>query len=281
MNYLRTFLLLFFVSFPLYITGQNIYFVADTTTGCDSLRVKFYFFNTTLPDTVTTVSWDFGNGEISSGKSDQETVYYLPGSYSVSIVINNNSTFSRSDYIRIYPSPDPIFTYSDSLELGSYTIVFDSPEQAVDTISYSWLWEFGDEETASTHSVIHTFPSSGTYMTTLIITNEAGCSSVSSREIKVNDILKWNNVFTPNYDNRNDNFVVLSNGVTVYSIKIYSRSGIQVYRAESPTIIWDGRNQSGQELPPGVYFFTIKSLDNSGFPEQSGFVLLFREKEKL
>jgi len=281
MNYLRTFLLLFFISFQFYVAGQNVYFVADTTTGCDSLRVKFYFFNATFPDTITTISWDFGNGETSMGKTDQEVLYNSSGSYSVSIVINNNSIFSRSDYIRIYPSPDPIFTYSDSLELGSYTIVFDSHEQTVDTISYSWLWEFGDEETANTQSPIHTFPSNGTYLTALTITNEAGCTSFSSREINVKDILKWNNVFTPNWDNRNDNFVVLSNGITVYSIKIYSRSGIQVYRAESPTIIWDGRNQSGQELPSGVYFFTIKSLDDSGLPEQSGFVHLFREKQKL
>ncbi len=279
MNYLRTFLLLLFLWFPFYITGQNVYFVADTTTGCDSLRVKFYFFNSSFPDTVTTIAWDFGNGEISTGKSDQEVLYSSPGSYSVSIVINNNTSFSRPDYIRIYPSPDPIFTYSDSLELGSYTILFNSPEQTADTFSYTWLWEFGDEETANTHSIIHTFPSSGTYITALTITNQAGCSSVSSREIEVRDMLKWNNVFTPNYDNRNDNFVVLSNGVTVYSIRIYSRSGIQVFRAESPAIIWDGRNQSGQELPSGVYFFTLKSLDDSGLSEQSGFVQLFREKE--
>jgi gliding motility-associated-like protein len=278
MNYLKIFLLQLFLSFPFYVTGQNVYFVADTTAGCDSLRVKFYFFNTSFPDTVTTIEWDFGNGEIATGKSDQEVLYSSPGSYFVSIVINNNTTFSRPDYIRIYPSPDPVFTYSDSLELGSYTILFDSPEQAIDTISYLWFWEFGDGETANNQSVIHTFQSSGTYNTALTITNEAGCSAVSSRDIEVKDILKWNNVFTPNYDNRNDNFVVLSNGVTVYSIRIYSRSGIQVYRAESPTIIWDGRNQSGQELPPDVYFFTIKSLDDSGLPEQSGFVHLFRDK---
>jgi gliding motility-associated-like protein len=281
MKYLRTFLLLLFLSFPFYVAGQNVYFVADTTTGCDSLRVKFYFFNTSFPDTVTTIAWDFGNGEISTGKSDQEVKYNSPGSYSVSIVINNNTTFNRSDYIRIYPSPDPIFTFSDSLELGSYTMAFKSPDQSVDTISYSWFWEFGDEETANTESAIHTYPSNGIYLTSLTITNEAGCSSVSSHEIEVRDVLKWNNVFTPNYDGMNDNFEVLSNGVTVYSIRIYSRSGIQVYRAESPTIIWDGRNQSGQELPPGIYFFTIKSLDDSGLPEQSGFVHLYREKEKL
>jgi len=280
MNYLRTFLVLVFLNFPFYITGQNVYFLADTTTGCDSLRVLFQFINTTSPDTVTTINWDFGNGVLSTGKSDQTVVYDSPGLYSVSLVINNNTIFRRHNYIKVYNSPDPGFTYSDSLELGSYTIVFRAVDQSVDTIRYSWLWEFGDEETADTRSVIHTFPASGIYATALTIISEPGCSASSSREIEVTDVLKWPNVFTPNYDNRNDNFVVLSNGVTVYSIKIYSRSGIQVYRAESPTIIWDGRNQSGQELPPDIYFFTIKSLDDSQSREQSGFVHLYKEKGK-
>jgi len=280
MNHLRTFLLLFFISFPFYTNGQIGYFYADTTTGCDSLRVRFILNVASLDlDTITTIFWDFGNGENSTGKSDQEVVYNYPGSFSVSILINNNTSFSRTDYIRILPSPDPNFTYSDSLELGTYTIAFESPEQAVDTISYSWFWDFGDEVTANTRSVIHTFPSSGTFLTGLTVINETGCSAHSSMEIEIKDLLKWPNVFTPNYDNRNDNFVILSNGVTVYSIKIYSITGIQVYRAESPTIIWDGRNQSGQELPPGVYFFTIKSLDDTGIPEQSGFVNLFRGKD--
>lgn len=280
MNYLRTFLLIGFLHFPLYISGQNVYFVADTTTGCDSLRVPFHFFNTTFPDTISTVDWDFGNGVTATGKSDQEVLYNVPGQYSVSLLINNNPVFTRQNYIKIYPSPDPRFIFSDSLELGSFTIMFRNVNQSVDTINYSWLWQFGDGETTYTRSVIHTFPASGTYTAGLTVTSEPGCSAGSVAAIEVLDVLKWPNVFTPNDDNMNDNFVVLSNGVTVYSIRIYSRSGIQVYRAESPTIIWDGRNQSGQELPPDIYFFTLKSVDDTGMPEQSGFVHLFREKGK-
>jgi gliding motility-associated-like protein len=279
MNYLRTFLLFLYFQFPLYISGQNVSFLADTTAGCDSLRVNFQFINTT--DTVSTVTWYFGNGDTASGKSDQEVLYNIAGMYTVSMVINNNTFITRQNYIKVYPSPDPSFIYSDSLELGSYTIFFRNADQLVDTINYSWLWEFGDEEAAFTRFVIHTFSESGTFTAGLTVTSEPGCIASSVQIIEVRDVLKWPNVFTPNYDNINDNFVVLSNGVTVYSIRIYSRSGIQVYRAESPTIIWDGRNQSGQELPPDIYFFTIKSLDKTGMPEQSGFVHLFREKGKL
>jgi len=280
MNYLRTFLLFIYFQFPLYISGQHNYFQANDTTGCDSLTVIFHFIPN-FPDTVLTITWDFGNGDTSTGRSDQEVSYNMEGLYSVSIVINNNTIVTRSDYIKVYPTPDARFIYSDSLELGSYTVVFRNVDQSVDTIGYSWLWEFEEGETASTRSVIHTFPKEGVWNVGLKVTSEPGCTASSVQAIEVRDVLKWPNVFTPNYDNMNDNFVVLSNGVTVYSIRIYSRSGIQVYRAESPTIIWDGRNQSGQELPPDIYFFTIKSLDDTSRPEQSGFVHLFREKGKL
>jgi gliding motility-associated-like protein len=275
MNNLRTFLLILFFFFPLYISGQHTYFKADTTTGCDSLRVIFSFIPD-FPDTVTTLAWDFGNGITSTGREDQEVLYDMEGQYSVSILINNNTTITRSDYINIYSAPDPDFQYSDSLELGSYSFLFLSVNQSVDTIGYSWLWEFEDGETATTRSVIHTFPADGSWNVELTITSDPGCSAHSMQVIDVTDVLQWPNVFTPNYDNKNDNFVVLSNGVTVYSIRIFSRSGIQVYRSESPTIIWDGRNQSGQELPPGIYFFTIKALDDPSRPEQSGFINLFR-----
>jgi gliding motility-associated-like protein len=76
----------------------------------------------------------------------------------------------------------------------------------------------------------------------------------------------------------NDYFQVLTNGLTVYSLRIFSRSGMLVYRSESPTLIWDGRNQSGQELPPDIYFFTIQSVDGTGSPATNGFVQLFRDK---
>ena len=280
MNYLRTLLLLIFFFFPFNISGQNVYFLADTTTGCDSLRVTFQFINATFPDTVSTVDWDFGNGQTGTGKGNQVVLYKMAGQYTVSIVVNNNTVITRQDYINIYTAPESDFQYSDSLELGSYTILFQCDDQVVDTIGYSWLWEFEDGETATTRSVIRTFPAEGQWNVGITVTSEPGCSASSFQTIDVMDVLKWPNVFTPNDDNMNDNFVVLSNGVTVYSIRIFSRSGIQVYRSESPTIIWDGRNQSGQELPPDVYFFTIKAVDDVQRPEQSGFVHLYREKGK-
>lgn len=279
MNRLRTLLLLLFSFFPAFIFAQNIYFVADTTVGCDSLRVTFSFINTIFPDTVTSVTWDFGNGQTGTGKEDQFVYYDTSGSYCVSMVINNNTVITRQDYIAVYPTPDAHFLYSDSIELGSYTVVFRNINQSVDSINYSYLWEFENNETAYSRRVIHTFPSEGTWGAQLTVTNQFGCSATRAGNIEVFDVLDYPNVFTPNNDNVNDYFQVLTNGLTVYSLRVFSRSGMLVYRSESPTIIWDGRNQSGQELPPDIYYFTIQSVDGTGRPATNGFVQLFRDKK--
>jgi len=278
MNFIRIilFFLLCFVS--TFIFAQDIYFVADTTVGCDSLQVTFSFVNTIFPDTISTVTWDFGNGQTSTGKENQVVLYGTAGLYCISMVVNNNTVITRQNYIRVYPMPDPHFHYTDTLDLGSYTVVLRNVNQEVDTISYSYLWEFENNETAYTRTVIHTFPSEGTWPARLTVTNQFGCAATWTVNVEVFDVLKYPNVFTPNDDNINDYFQVITNGRTVYSLRVYSRSGMLVYRAESPIIIWDGRNQSGQELPPDIYFFTIKSVDGTGSPATNGFVNLFRDK---
>jgi gliding motility-associated-like protein len=279
MNYLRILIFFLLSIFPTFIVAQSVYFVADTTVGCDSLLVTFSFVNTIFPDTISSVTWDFGNGQTGTGKESQVVLYDTAGAYCISMVLNNNTVITKQNYITVYPTPDASFIYSDSLEIGSYNIVLRNVNQLVDSINYSYLWEFENNETAYTRTVIHTFPSEGVWNARLTVTNQFGCSDTRARNVEVFDMLKYPNVFTPNNDNVNDYFQVITNGLTVYSLRIFSRSGMLVYRSDSPTVIWDGRNQSGQELPPDIYFFTIKSVDGTGSPATSGFIQLFRDKK--
>jgi hypothetical protein len=190
MNYLRTLVLFLFGIIPAFVFAQNVYFVADTVAGCDSLRVTFTFVNTIFPDTISSVTWDFGNGQTGTGKEDQIILYDTTGSYCISIVVNNNTVITQQNYITVYPIPDARFLYSDSLELGSYTVVFRNVNQSVDSINYSYLWEFENDEEAYTRTIIHTFPSEGEWSTQLTVTNQIGCSATWAGNIEVFDMLK-------------------------------------------------------------------------------------------
>ncbi|PZF73953.1 Ig-like domain-containing protein [Taibaiella soli] len=63
--------------------------------------------------------------------------------------------------------------------------------------------------------------------------------------------------FTPNGDNKNDKFQVISNGgVKVLSMMIYDRWGQQVYQSNSNTAAWDG-TYGGTPAGMGTYFYEI------------------------
>jgi len=274
MNILRcTFLM------TLLFTGLSgkaqITFFADTTAGCDSLEVVFTYRNIDFTDTVATVEWDFGNGLTASGKEDQTVLYDSAGTYTVSILINGNTPLSRAGYIKIHASPVARIVWSDSLELGSYTVAFRSPPQPVDTLPYEYLWLFDDGGSGNTRTLTHSFPDQGDYLASLKVTHPFGCMSTRSTMVTVKDQLDCSNVFTPNEDGKNDVFIVHSNGVTVYNLQVFSRSGILVYKAEAPILIWDGRNLSGQELLPGTYYYIIQPA-GGGTLEKKGFVQLYR-----
>ncbi len=254
----------------------QITFFADTTSGCDSLDVTFSYRNLDFTDTVSSVEWEFGNGMTGSGKQDQTVVYDSPGAYTVSMEINGNSSIERVHYIQVHAGPNAQFSFSDSLELGSYTVVFTAADQPEDSVTYAYQWLFEDGGTGETPSQIHRFPVSGDYRVDLRVTHPAGCMAQSSGLVSVEDTLDCPNVFTPNNDGINDYFIVSSNGVTAYILQIFSRSGVLVYKAEAPILIWDGRNQSGQELLPGTYYYIIREASKSGRLEKKGFVNLYR-----
>ena len=275
MKFLR-YIILISLSFTGISGLAQITFFADTTSGCDFLEVTFTYRNIDLIDTVTSVEWDFGNGQTASGKEQQTVLYDTAGSYTVTMLVNNNTPYTRPGYIKVHSTPRALFFWSDSLELGSYTVVFVNVHQAVDTVPYKYQWLFQDGGTGNTRALIHRFPDAGDYQAVLRVTHPEGCMDQWSDIVSVWNLLDCPNVFTPNDDGINDFFIVSSNGVTVYNIQIFSRTGALVYKAEAPIIIWDGRNLSGQELLPGTYFYIIRSAGGSGRFEKSGFVELYR-----
>jgi len=84
------------------------------------------------------------------------------------------------------------------------------------------------------------------------------------------------NVFTPNGDQINDYFEVTTDGVTVYELTCFTRTGTRIYHSRSPRIYWDGRSLEGKELPEGVYYYVIEEVGDTEPFEKAGFIHLFR-----
>ena len=67
------------------------------------------------------------------------------------------------------------------------------------------------------------------------------------------------NVFTPNNDNVND--VWRLEDTFLYSdseVKVYGRYGRLLFHSIGYLSPWDGKNKKGNDVPDGVYFYTIE-----------------------
>ena len=58
-------------------------------------------------------------------------------------------------------------------------------------------------------------------------------------------------------------------------LRVFTRSGALVHENTANVIQWDGKNQMGNELPEGIYFYVIEDLDNN-YETAKGFVYLFK-----
>lgn len=97
------------------------------------------------------------------------------------------------------------------------------------------------------------------------------------------------NVFTPNGDGVNDNYVVRSQSLQSMTIKIFNRWGGLVHswsysniRSSDYTVehsVWDGRI-GGKMASPGVYYVVARAVGRDGKERnQEGFIHLFRQKD--
>ncbi len=161
-------------------------------------------------------------------------------------------------------------------EKSNLTLLFEPV--ARDSVSCSYIWDFGDGTSGYGPGVEHTYSKQGDYLVTLTVSDENNTKSLT-REIKLQASFEITNVFTPNNDGLNDLFVIHTDGLTRYTLTIYSRSGTMVHRSTSVTPVWDGKSPSGEYVHPGVYYYVIRAGGTSGEIEKSGFVHLIREHQ--
>jgi gliding motility-associated-like protein len=193
---------------------------------------------------------------------------------------NESSFFYESIHVKADFSADP----TDGEAPLEVTLTDKSVRAAI------YKWEFGDDTISRlSNPEPHTYYIPGDYYVKLTIESELHCIDVSdSIKIKVDpSLLEIPNVFTPDGDGLNDNFMVEKSSLKYISMDIFSRSGIKVYGFYGQGEMlkawegWNGNvNRSSIKASPGVYFYIIKAMgwDDKKYDskEHRGFVYLYR-----
>ncbi len=150
-------------------------------------------------------------------------------------------------------------------------------------------------ERAVNESLVYTYERSGTYMVKLVSKKKTGdlvCTDTVYLEdyiIADTSFVDVPNVFTPNGDGTNDNFVVKFWSMERVKISVFNRWGRTVHVWESGNVrgfedtwlesVWDGRI-GGRYASPGVYFYVIEGTGRDGKKRwKHGDIYLFRDKD--
>lgn len=157
---------------------------ATPLSGAAPLAVTFAGSST---GSVTTWSWNFGDGSTGTGQNPAHT-YTSAGTYTVSLTATNSggsSTVTNTGYITV-TNPTmaaPVANFSATPISGTAPLLVTLTDTSAGTVS-SRFWDLGDGATSTAQSVVKTYNSAGSYNVKLTVSN-AGGGSVKSQTISV------------------------------------------------------------------------------------------------
>ena len=217
------------------------------------------------------------NNEIVTPNEDNQISELLAGEYSLSYLINENCVVAINDF-----SLEPIEEYELTIstqellvEQGELITLFLDIDNETNLTDYSITWNainnydcvsltnagecISIELLANTEEDI-----------TVSFVDRYGCETELTIELRLKDIIPEiyiPNIFSPNGDGSNDEFIIQSNDdqTILKSINIFDRWGNLMFAQKDVLLIqaqtWDGKH-NGSPVNPGVYIYIVQILVN-------------------
>ncbi len=162
-------------------------FILSNTFGCVPLSVNFSSSSLAGDGTISTYSWDMGNGITFNGGDTLKNVstrYLTPGKYTVKLSLTNSfgcksTVLIKDSVVDALSSPKALFTKNKNyLCKAGDSVTFTNI--SIDTSNATYLWQLGDGTiNNSPIGLTHTYLNSGTFKDKLIVTNQNGCTDTA------------------------------------------------------------------------------------------------------
>lgn len=158
----------------------QVLFDADTKGGCTvPLQVKFSNATKTISGHTYTYQWNFGNG-ITATQENPAHTYTAMGQYNVQLTVTDDNqcsqTLIKNNFIKIGKTKAD-FSLKQNKGCLPFTPVFEDKSMGVPS-NATWVWYFGNGDSAIGQQPKYTYTNAGTYTVTLAITSPTGCSDV-------------------------------------------------------------------------------------------------------
>jgi gliding motility-associated-like protein len=154
-------------------------FTANKVTGCSPLQVTFTSTSTNMTGPGCTFLWRFGNGNTSTIANSASAIYYLAGSYKVTLVVKNPSgtdSIVKASYITVYAKPVVNFTALPRSGCAPLAVNFTDNTTGTAAIQ-TWQWDFGDGNLSTAKNPANSYSSIGAFDVTLSVKDVNGCDT--------------------------------------------------------------------------------------------------------
>lgn len=196
----------------------------------------------------------------SSGQTTANISNLCANTYSLTVTDSNGCTRNTSAIV----GTDIIVTANFTANPASGTMPLSVNFYYTGSGGTIFHYNFGDGTTSTDQNPFHVFDSIGVYTVTLVVSSGAPFFCVDSFKMNVEVIMPSMiivpNVFTPNGDGHNDEFLMQSKGIETFNCTVFNRWGEKVYEWTDISVGWDGRTKSGSQSATGVYFYVIKAI---------------------
>ena len=225
------------------------------TVACKLDTLKFFNNYFVSEGTIENTYWYFNNADETYTQTFFKRAFTKAGKYSVKTlaITDKNCRNSSEGSIRIKEIPTGKLTYS-----GDTTFYNDKNIDITAVGDFSSLvWS-----TTETTPKINV-NKSGYYIAS--IKNIEGCiiklkSSVIN--VLIEKPLQATNLMTLNDDNKNDGWKILEiEAYGVCEVHVFDRNGSEVFTSKDYKNDWNGKDSSGEKIPAGTYYYTIKASE--------------------
>ena len=135
----------------------------------------------------------------------------------------------------------------------------------------NYTWNLGDiyntNDTSSLINPSHLYSDTGTYMVSLLVTTQKGCSATVTKPLIIKEayVIYVPNAFTPNGDGENEMFKAVGEGINSFKLYIFDRWGNNLFYSEDINKGWEGNylGKGNQIMQEDVYVWKIDLVDFS------------------
>ncbi len=184
------------------------------------------------------------------------------GNYSVIVRDSLNCTVNANFSITTNSFVLASFIWNPTYNITPATVNFISTSSGA--INYSW--SFGDGNSSTLPNPQNTYATSGVYNLQLIVNSGAPdfCIDTIESTITIYEPVDYfiPNAFTPNEDNKNENFNGKGIGFKTdeFALSIFDRWGEEIFHTKDPEEGWNGK-YNGKICNEGIYVYKFKIVD--------------------